>query len=68
MSSPFHIQRLSLTLSRYMPKWIKYSYCYNVNSNLSRNNWTKNNQIREAKGIIFYAKNGYIDDKEIILD
>ena len=52
-----------------MPKWIKYSYCYDVDSILSRNNWTKNDETmkriqKEAKGIIFYAKNGYIDDKE----
>jgi len=72
VSSPPHIQRLSLTLSRYMPKWIKYSYCYNDNSVLSKNNWTKSSESierikKEAKGIIFYAKNGYIDDKEIKL-
>ena len=72
VSSPFHIQRLSLTLSRYMPKWIKYSYCYDVDSILSRNNWTKNDETikiiqKEAKGIIFYAKNGYIDYKVIKL-
>lgn len=72
VSSPFHIQRLSLTLSRYMPKWIKYSYCYNDNSALSKDNWTKKNESierikKEAKAIIFYAKNGYIDDKDIKL-
>lgn len=70
ISSPFHIQRLSLTLSRYMPKWIKYSYCYDNNSILSKNNWNKSDKTKEriqkeTKGIIFYAKNGYIDDKEI---
>lgn len=70
VSSPFHIQRLSLTLSRYMPKWIKYSYCYDENSKLSKINWTKTSETidrieKEAKGIIFYAQNGYIDDKEI---
>ncbi len=70
VSSPFHIQRLSLTLSRYMPKWIKYSYCYNENSPVSKNNWqnskvSKDRVEYEAKGIIFYAKNKYIDDKEI---
>lgn len=72
VSSPFHIQRLSLTLNRYMPKWIKYSYCYDVDSVLSENNWTKSDETiqriqKEVKGIIFYAKNGYIDDKEIKL-
>ena len=73
VSSPFHIQRLSLTLSRYMPKWIKYSFCYDENSQVSKNNWTKDLEAKkrveyEAKGIIFYAKNKYIDDKDIKLD
>ncbi len=73
VSSPFHIQRLSLTLSRYMPKWIKYSFCYDENSPVSKNNWLNNPESKkkveyEAKGIIFYAKNKYIDDKDINLD
>ncbi len=73
VSSPFHIQRLSLTLSRYMPKWIEYSYCYDENSSVSKNNWENNPESKkrveyEAKGIIFYAKNKYIDDKDIKLD
>lgn len=73
VSSPFHIQRLSLTLSRYMPKWINYSYCYDNNSDVSKENWTKSEISRdkveyEAKGIIFYAKNRYIDDKIINID
>ena len=62
VSSPFHIQRLSLTLSRYMPKWIKYSYCYDNNSPVSKNKWKNNQESRdrveyEAQGIVFYAKN-----------
>jgi len=70
VSSPAHIQRLSLTLSRYMPKWIKYSYAYDNNSPTSINNWKKDKEIEEkiryeAKGIVFYAKKGYIDDKDI---
>ena len=73
VSSPFHIQRLSLTLSRYMPKWIEYSYCYDENSPVSKNNWKNNPESKkrveyEAKGVIFYAKNKYIDDKDIMLD
>ena len=72
VSSPFHIQRLSHSLSRYMPKWIKYSYCYDDNSPVSRDRWSKNLETKkrveyEAKGIIFYAKNKYIDDKDIKL-
>ena len=73
VSSPFHIQRLSLTISRYMPKWIKYSFCYDENSPVSKNKWLNDSEVRkrveyEAKGIIFYAKNKYIDDKDIKLD
>ena len=35
VSSPFHIRRISLTIGRYMPKWIKFSYCYDNNSKAS---------------------------------
>jgi uncharacterized SAM-binding protein YcdF (DUF218 family) len=73
VTSPFHVQRLSLTLERYMPEWIKYSYCYDENSPVSKNNWTNNEESRnrveyEAQGIVFYAKNKYINDKDIKLD
>ena len=73
VSSPFHIQRLSLTISRYMPKWIDYSYCYDENSPVSKKNWLNNPDSKkrveyEAKGIIYYAKNRYIDDKDINLE
>ncbi len=70
VSSPFHIQRLSLTISRYMPKWIEYSFCYDENSSTSKKNWiydsvTKKRVEKEAKGIVYYVKNKYIDDKNI---
>ena len=70
VQTPAYVSRTILTLSRYMPKWIEYSYSYDDNSNVSRKNWKKNIESRnrvekEAKGIIFYAKNGYIDDKEV---
>ena len=73
VSSQFHIQRLILTLSRYMPKWIEYSYSYNKNTPTSKVNWvndinSSNVIYNEAKGIIFYAKEKYIDDKEINLE
>ena len=70
VSSPFHIQRLSLTIQRYMPKWINYSYCYDENSKVSKNNWSKTEETKkrvehESKGIIYYVKNNYIEDKNI---
>lgn len=70
VSHPFHLQRVRLTLSRYMPKWIEYSYCYDKNSNFTKENWIKHERTRnivekEAKGILFYAKEGYIDDLDI---
>lgn len=70
VSSPFHIQRLSLTISRYMPSWIEYSFCYNEDSPTSNKNWlndsvSKKRVEKEAKGIVYYAKNKYIDDKNI---
>lgn len=72
VSSPFHIQRLSLTISRYMPRWIDYSFCYDDNSPTSKKNWlndpvSKKRVEKEAKGIVYYAKNKYIDDKEITI-
>ena len=53
-----------------MPPWIEYSYCYDNNSKVSKDNYLKDPESKkrveyEAKGIIFYAKNKYIDDKEI---
>lgn len=70
VSHPFHLQRVRLTLSRYMPKWIEYSYCYDENSPLSKENWIKKEKTKEmiekeAKGILYYARNGYIDDLDI---
>ena len=72
VSSPFHIQRLSLTISRYMPRWIDYSFCYDEDSPTSRKNWLNDPIIKkrvekEANGIVYYAKNKYIDDKEITI-
>lgn len=72
VSSPFHIQRLSLTISRYMPRWIDYSFCYDEDSPTSKKNWLNNPVAKkrvekEAKGIVYYAKNKYIDDKEITI-
>ena len=71
VTSAFHMQRLILTINRYMPKWIEYSYCYDKNSKYTKNNWEKSEETierikYEAKGIIYYAKNKYIDDKEIV--
>lgn len=72
VSTEPYIQRTILTLKRYMPNWIEYSYCYDTNCDISKNNWKKTKETREcikkeAKGIIFYAANGYNDDKEISL-
>ena len=72
VSSPFHIQRLSLTISRYMPRWIDYSFCYDEDSPTSKKNWlndpvAKKRVEKEANGIVYYAKNKYIDDKEITI-
>ncbi len=72
VSSPFHIRRISLTIGRYMPRWIKYSYCYDNNSKASLKNWQKTKKYHkivehEAKALIHYAKNKYIDDVNIDL-
>ena len=73
VSSPFHIRRISLTIGRYMPKWIKFSYCYDTNSKASLKNWQKTKKYykiveKEAKSIIYYAKNNYIDDIDITIN
>lgn len=73
VSSPFHIQRLSLIISRYMPRWIEYSFCYDEDSPTSYKNWlndsvSKKRVEKEAKGIVYYAKNKYVDDKEILIN
>lgn len=70
VSNPAHIKRCMLTLSRYMPKWISYSYCYNENSMSSYNNWFKDEKVRrklfeEVRNMIIYAKDGIIDDVDI---
>lgn len=70
VSSQAHMRRISLTLSKYMPKWIEYTYCYDENGKMSKKNWKSNEDIKqkaetEAKGTIFYAKEKYIDDVEI---
>lgn len=72
VTSPFHVQRLILTLSRYMPRWIEYSYCYDNDSKTSKSNWRYDKEARdrveyESRGIIYYAKNKYIDNKDIDL-
>ena len=72
VSSAFHIRRISLTIGRYMPKWIKFSYCYDNNSKVSLKNWQKTKKYHkivedEARAIINYAKNNYINDVNIDL-
>lgn len=73
VSTEPYIRRTILTLERYMPKWIEYSYCYDRDSDVSNQNWKNTKEAREkiekeAKGIIFYASNGYINNIEINMD
>lgn len=70
VTSPAHIKRCMLTLSRYMPHYIEYSYCYDENSILSKKNWKNDLLIRkkfftEVINMIKYAQDGIIDDIEI---
>ena len=72
VSSPYHIRRIMLTLSKYMPENINYSYCYDNSSILSKDNWTNLPETiervkKEASSIILYSKKGYIDDVNIEL-
>lgn len=70
VTSPFHMQRVILTISKYLPKWIKCSYCYPKDNEFSKDNWYKSERgiklvTHEAKRLIYYSKHKYIDDKEI---
>lgn len=70
VSSPAHIRRCMLTLSKYMPRGIEYSYCYDEESIYSESNWGKDEVVREklfleVKNIIKYIKEGIIDDCEL---
>ncbi len=70
VSSATHIKRCMLTLSRYMPRWIQYSYCYNHNNIYGHGDWVNNISVKkklfeEVRNMIRYAKEGIIDDIEI---
>lgn len=70
VTSPFHMQRVILTTSKYLPKWIKCSYCYPLENEFSKDNWPNSERgirlvTHEAKRLIYYSKYNYIDDKEI---
>lgn len=70
VSSPSHIRRCMLTLFKYMPRGIGYSYCYDEDSIYSKNNWFKDEKIKEkvineVKNTIKYIKEGIIDDVDL---
>ncbi len=70
VSNPAHIKRCMLTLSRYMPRWIQYTYCYKMNNTYSYNNLVNDMEVQkklfeEVRNMIKYAKEGIIDDIEI---
>ncbi len=70
VSNPAHIRRCMLTLSKYMPRGIEYSYCYDDESIYSEKNWQNDPIIREkvfkeVKNMIKYIKEGIIDDIDL---
>lgn len=70
VSTISHLRRCSLTLSRYMPKWIEYSYIGTEREIFDHYNWRDSLEGREritkeVTGIIKYAKLGDINDLEI---
>lgn len=70
VTSPIHMKRCMLTLSRYMPRWISYSYCYYEDSIYSQHNWIKYENLKrklfeEVSNMIMYAREGIIDDIDI---
>ncbi len=70
VSSQHHIRRCMLTLSKYMPRNIEYSYCYNKKDKFSRINWYKEKNSKktiydEVKNTIKYIRESIIDDFEL---
>lgn len=70
VSGEHHIRRCMLTLSKYMPRGIQYSYCYLENGKLSKNNWFKNKDNKEkvyeeVRNTIKYIREGIIDDVDL---
>lgn len=65
-----HMKRCMLTLSRYMPNWIEYSYCSAGSFKFYSEKWKKDSDtcrklFLEVHNMIDYAKKGIIDDCEI---
>lgn len=70
VSSEHHIRRCMLTLSKYMPRGIQYSFCYSEDGNLGKNNWFKNKDNKEkvyeeVRNMIKYIREGVIDDVDL---
>ena len=59
VSSQHHIRRCMLTLSKYMPRDIEYTYCYNMDK------CDKERMFEEVRNTIKYIKEGIIDDVEL---
>lgn len=59
VSNQLHIRRCMLTLSKYMPRDIKYTYCYNMDR------CDKERMFEEVRNTIKYIKEGIIDDVEL---
>lgn len=70
VTSIYHVKRCILTLSRYMPNWIAYSYCPAGSIFLQKENWKNSSNTRkrlflEVYNMLHYVKKGIIDDCEI---
>lgn len=59
VSNQLHIRRCMLTLSKYMPRDIKYTYCYNMDK------CDKERMFEEVRNTIKYIKEGIIDDVDL---
>lgn len=70
VTTRYHMRRSMLMAKAYMPKWIEIVPCPADDTNTLRHNWYKtergfNRAKEEAKKVIYYIREGSIEDFEI---
>lgn len=72
VSSPYHMRRARMTLTTYMPRWVRYSLCPDDRPYGQRYNWWKSQKerervMKEAASIVKYVRAGILLDEEVEL-
>lgn len=70
VTTNFHMRRCYLTLSTYMPPWVRYTFCPVNDQTTRKDNWWQNedgNRLAqtEARKLIHYVQEGILVDQEI---